>query len=180
VRQEVVIGTQLPTPPNEPSDFTNGDRLPFFSEISSDITLHESDPWNLRSSDSNAGSSVPSPPTDDPPDFYDYPASYPNDPLLLSAQRYDFPDPSNKASPTSSNEVELDTDLDHDAEWENSLNNFTVEVNEARPSDWDEVSNHASPSYSQSSDSDPFNDANVQKDDPKTMDTKHETSQKTT
>ncbi|KAF9482583.1 cysteine proteinase [Pholiota conissans] len=176
VRKEVVISTQLPTPPNESSDFASSDRLPFFTDTPSGITLHESDSWNLRSNDSNAGSSVPSPPTDDPPEFDDYANSYNNDPLILSSQRYDFPDPSNKASPTSSNEVELDTELDQEVDWESSLNNFSVGVTEVRTSDWDEVSNRASPSYSQSSDSDPFNDANNQKEDSKITNMNHEFS----
>ena len=170
---EVMVTTHLPTPPNEPTDFL-GDGLPFSTDISSDNRLEESNQWHLRSSGSNAGSSVPSPPTDDPPDFDDYrgdTVAYQSDPLVISTQRYDFPDPSNKASPTSSNEVEVDTDLDHDTEWESSLNNFSVGVTEVKSSDdWDEVSNHASPSYSESSDSDPFSNTNIQKDDK--MDTK--------
>ncbi|KDR80672.1 hypothetical protein GALMADRAFT_241045 [Galerina marginata CBS 339.88] len=179
----VIIDTQLPTPPNDTADFTNTDRLPFFSELSSDLRLRNSDSWNLRSSGSNGGSSVPSPPTDDPPDFEDYrndPLVSYNDPLVLSAQRYDFPDPSSKASPSSSNEadIDLDTDLDHE-DWDSPMNKFRVGVREVssgsgRSPEWDPVSIRASPSYSESSDLDPFSDANMQKlGDDEVMDRKH-------
>ncbi|KAF8966337.1 hypothetical protein BDZ97DRAFT_1809088 [Flammula alnicola] len=175
---KVTIGTQLPTPPNEPSDLINGDGHAFFSEVSTSLSrLRNNDPWNLRSS----GSNIPSPPADDPPDFDDSQAlPYHNDPLLLSTQRYDFPDPASKASPTSSNEADadLDTDLDQDPEWKTSLNNFSVGVTEV--GDWDAVSNQASPSYSEVSDLDPFSDTNMQKlGDDEAMDTNNDAHEKT-
>ena len=53
--------------------------------------------WKLRSADSNAGSSLPSPPVDDPINTQ----GYPHDALLRATQRYDLYS-SNKASPTPS------------------------------------------------------------------------------
>jgi len=178
---DVTIDTQLPTPPNEKADYPSNDP-PFFSMLSSlpsDLTGRRDDRWKLRSGGSNAGSSVPSPPnTDDPPDFDEYQpemlGSY-SGPLNVSTQSYDFPDPSGKPSPTSSNEADadIDTDLDQDTEWASiARTDFTIEVNEvhfgrdrgsSHDVEWeDAVSNEASPSYSEFSDSDPFNDTNVQ------------------
>jgi ubiquitin carboxyl-terminal hydrolase 4/11/15 len=170
---DVTIDTQLPTPPNEKADYTSNGG-PFLS----DPTGRRDDRWTLRSGESNAGSSVPSPPnTDDHLDFDDYQPEifgpY-NDPLSISTQRYDFPEASGKASPTSSNEADadIDTDLDRDAEWASTVRtDFTVEVDEVHfgrgrgrthGTEWeDAVSNGASPSYSELSDSDPFSDTNV-------------------
>lgn len=169
----VTIDTQLPTPPNETDGFTNSDRLPFFSELSSDLKSRNTDRWNLRSSESNGGSSVPSPPTDDPPDFEDFQnesLSYNSDPLIISTQRFDYPDPSNKASPTSSNEADVDVDTDLDAEdpdWDTNVEKYSVNVKAVPAGDgtlrWESMSNRASPSYSDFSDLDPFTDANTQK-----------------
>jgi len=176
---DVTIDTHLPTPPNEKADYPSNNQ-PYFSmlsSLSSDLTGRPDDSWNMRSGGSNAGSSVPSPAnTDDPPDFDEYQpdifGSY-NDRIHVPQRRYDFPDPTGKASPTSSNEADadIDTDLDQDTEWA-SQTNFTIIANEIRfglgrgrshDTGWeDAVSHEASPSYSELSDSDPFSDTNVQ------------------
>uniref|UniRef100_A0A8H8CI78 ubiquitinyl hydrolase 1 n=1 Tax=Psilocybe cubensis TaxID=181762 RepID=A0A8H8CI78_PSICU len=166
---QVHVSTQLPTPPLE----GNGGSTSFFSEFSStDLMLRNTDQWNLRSNESNGGSSVPSPPTDDPPDFDDYQIesmSYNNDPLVVSTSRYEFPDPNNKASPTSSNEadVDVDTDLDQDdqdwdpsiekldsdadADWDDNVQTFTENSKTVTSDDgtlrWESSSNKPPPSY---------------------------------
>lgn len=155
----VTIDTQLPTPPNESSSYFDG---PLRS-------LNTHDRWKMRSDGSNPGSSVPSPPADDPPDF-DESQSDPlvsdhSDPTYLSTQRFDFPDPSQKASPTSSTEADPDRDslreLDDEA-WDSSRPfSFRDRSSEER----DVVSTMASPSYSELSDIDPYSDSNVQKPD---------------
>ncbi|KAJ3515187.1 hypothetical protein NLJ89_g1915 [Agrocybe chaxingu] len=186
----VSIDTQLPTPPNEPDDYAHNDRSTFFPEHSLGSRSLDTDPWTLRSGGSNAGSSVPSPPTDDPPDFEEFQpeslVSYPFDALDISTQRYDFPDPSNKASPTSSNEaeVDLDTDLEQDdPEWETTMGTYDVGVREVYrrdgSPDWDVVSNQATQSYSDISDVNPFSDSNVQELADEDMDTQNNAHQKT-
>jgi len=176
---DVNIDTHLPTPPNEKADYPSNN-LPYFSmlsSLSSDLTGRPDGSWNMRSGGSNADSSAPSPPnTDDPPDFDEYQpdifGSYSD--RINIPQRYDFPDPTGKASPTSSNEADadIDTDLDQDTEWASVTTNFTIRANEllfgrgrgrSHDTGWeDAVSHEASPSYSELSDSDPFSDANVQ------------------
>ena len=107
---------------------------------------------------SNAGSSLPSPPADDPIDSQDFA----NDALLRATQRYDLYT-SNKASPTSSNEADADLDevlLD----WGSSPDHFEDEVKDNRSPDWDTVSTLASSSYSDFSDiNNTFSDVNTQK-----------------
>jgi hypothetical protein len=74
--------------------------------------------WNLRPI-SNAGSSISSPPADDP-DYDESPYPY-----NLLRQLCDFTDTALKASPTSSTEADadLDTDLDpYDTEWDQPPN----------------------------------------------------------
>lgn len=73
-------------------------------------TIHDGSAWNLRTRGSNAGSSVSSPPADDP-DYDEFPH-----PHNLPHQYYEFIGTALKASPTSSNEADLDTDLD--TEWD--------------------------------------------------------------
>lgn len=75
-------------------------------------------------SDVSNDDSSHSSPRDDPPDF--------EDPLLLSAQRFDsqrfdFPDPSHRVSPTSSNEAEADIDSIVE-DWKNDDSQFAVDV----------------------------------------------------
>lgn len=185
---QVVVGTQLPTPPNE----ADGDRVPFFSDPSSDIKSRNTDQWNLRSNESNGGSSVHSPPTDDPPDFEDFQnesLSYNSDPLTISTSRYEFPDPNNKASPTSSNEADVDVDTDLDAEdqdwdpsieklepeedWDDNIEKFAVNVKTVISDDgtlrWASSSNRPSPSHSDFSDLDSFTDAILRNNDDNAM-----------
>lgn len=159
---------QLPTPPNESTGSAIQERglLPF------DPSMRKVEPpqdprWYLRSNGSNTASSMPSPP-DDPPDFEESQSdtliAESVDPLLLSSQRFDFPDPSNKGSPTSSNEAEIDLDSDHE-----EARPYSVGVWEAsgdNSPDWDGLSGGiGSPSSSSISDMNPFSDANVQKSD---------------
>lgn len=156
----VTIDTQLPTPPNESSSYFDG---PLTSS-------NTHDRWKLRSDGSNPGSSVPSPPADDPPDF-DESQSDPlvsdhSDPLYLPSQRFDFPDPS-KASPTSSTEADPDRDSPRELDdevWDQSRPFSFRDGSSER----DVVSTMASPSYSELSDIDPYSDANVQKPDENT------------
>lgn len=205
----VTIDTQLPTPPNEETDYAPvGLRLPSIADIpsGSDLGLMHDDPWNIRSSGagSTAGSSIPSPPTafdDPPPDFDDYPYSNGNsEAFIISNQSYDFPDPSNKASPTSSNEVELDTDLDIDETEEEEGWNSSFERLDTFITDdpglpegmkvqkitgtWSPVSDKASPRRSHHDsfldDSDPFSDSNVQKDEVQTATKTEDTTTATT
>lgn len=73
--------------------------------------------WHLRSSRSNTETSIPSPPAEDLPDYDDYSSlgsgSYAMD---LLCRHFAFPDPTQKASPTSSTEADadIDTDIDQD------------------------------------------------------------------
>lgn len=127
----------------------------------------DQDHWNLRSAGSNAGSSLPSPPTDDPPDFEESQPSYSHDALLRATQRYEFPYASNKASPTSSNEADADEDEEVLLDWGSSPDRFDDEVRDVLPdnrSEWDAVSTLASSSYSDFSDvNNQFSDVNTQK-----------------
>jgi ubiquitin carboxyl-terminal hydrolase 4/11 len=145
---------------------------PFLSQLHSVVNQEQ---WNLRSTGSNAGSSLPSPPADDPIDFDDS-QPYPHD--LRATQRYDFPYTSSKASPTSSNEADADIDevlLD----WGPSPDRFDDEVREVLPDnqspDWDAVSTLASSSYSDFSDiNNRFSDVNTQKVEDTTIKPLHE------
>jgi len=98
------------------------------NELTSRTQLLEgTDAWHLRSAGSNAGSSVPSPPGEDPSDFDEY-SSYPAELLHRS---YDLRGPAHKVSPTSSTAADADVDTDHDAEWDPMP---SLEVGDGRPS----------------------------------------------
>lgn len=173
----VAIDTQLPTPPNEPtSNYMSTSIAPFFSHPHSEVD-HEQ--WNLRSAGSNAGSSLPSPPADDPPDFEESQPSYSHDALYRATQRYDFPYPSSKASPTSSNEADADIDEEVLLDWGSSADQFDDEVGDALPDnrspEWDAGSTLASSSYSDHSDlNNPFGDVKTQKSEETTLKPIHE------
>ncbi|KAF5383617.1 hypothetical protein D9615_003721 [Tricholomella constricta] len=161
VDDNMTIDTQLPTPPNEDSGYRTGLTLPPSSQPL------PGDPWTLRSHGSNTGSSVASPSPDNLPGLDEIPShdhfTSTLDPLLISSQRFDFPDPG-KASPTSSNEVEIDSEAeDHD--WEEATSAFEVGVNEVVPGNSpDSQSRKGSPSSSSSiSDINPFSDASMQR-----------------
>ena len=167
----MTIDTQLPTPPNEPtSNRMSTSVAPHFTHLHSEINQEQ---WNLRSAGSNAGSSLPSPPADDPTDAQDYS----HDALLPAIQGYDLY-VSNKASPTSSNEADADTDevlLD----WGSSPDHFEDEVKDVLPEnrspDWDTVSTLASSSYSDFSDiNNAFSDVNARKIEDITLKPIHE------
>lgn len=162
----MTIDTQLPTPPSEDSGYMTG-----LIALPSTQTL-PGDPWSLRSHNSNAGSSAASSSLDELPGFEESQThdlfSDRRDPLLISSERFDFPDPSGKASPTSSNEAEADPDTDlDDVDSEDGVSNG-VEVNEVEVlpgnSPVEGRSGIGSPSSSTSDDS-PFNDVNSQKRD---------------
>lgn len=161
----MTIDAQLPTPPNErTTDHMSTSTTPhFYSRLHSEV-----EQWNFRSAGSNAGSSLPSPPTDDPPDFEESQPSHSHDALLRATQRYDFPYSLNKASPTSSNEADADMDEEVILDWGSSPDRFDDEVKDVLPDnrspEWDAVSTLASSSYSDFSDvNNPFSDANTQK-----------------
>ena len=166
----MTIDTHLPTPPNEPtSNHMSTSIAPIFSHLHSEVDQEQ---WNLRSAGSNAGSSLPSPPADDPIDSQAY-----SQDALHSTQHYDFY-PSSKASPTSSNEADADIDevlLD----WGSSPDHFEDEVKEVLPDnrspDWDTVSTLASSSYSDFSDiNNAFSNVHTQKIEDTTLKPLHE------
>jgi len=164
----VTIDTHLPTPPNEPTS------NPMSTSIAPHFPLHSEevnqDQWNLRS---NAGSSLPSPPADDPIDAQDY--SH-DDALLRATQRYDLY-AANKASPTSSNEADADLD-EVILDWGSSPDHFEDEVKDVLPNrspDWDTVSTLASSSYSDFSDiNNASSDVNTRKIEDTTLKPLHE------
>jgi ubiquitin carboxyl-terminal hydrolase 4/11/15 len=171
----VSIDTHLPTPPNEPtSNRMSTSIAPFFPHLHSEVNLEEQ--WNLRSAGSNAGSSLPSPPADDPIDSQ----AYSHDALIRATHRYDFYS-SSKASPTSSNEADADID-EVLMDWGSSPDhNFEDEVRDVLPDtdnrspDWDTVSTLASSSYSDFSDiNNAFSDVHTRKIDDTTLKPLHE------
>lgn len=113
----------MPTPPNEPTQFEIGSSNKVQSELPSHVehlrSTDDDGAWHLRPLRSNAESSVPSPPAEDLPDYDDYhPISPGSFAIDLLRQRFSFPDPAQKASPTSSNEAEADADIDTDIDQE--------------------------------------------------------------
>ncbi|KAG5725448.1 Ubiquitin carboxyl-terminal hydrolase 4 [Termitomyces sp. T112] len=151
--------TQLPTPPNEDNGYLNTLSLPAPQPLSSD-------PWSLRSQGSNSSVASPSPdhlPLLEESQGQDH-ISGTLDPLLFSEERYDFPDPSAKASPTSSNEVEIDSE-DLDEDWVGNTPSIKVGVKEVVPgsSPDSRLGLGSSSSSSSISDIDSFDDANIQK-----------------
>lgn len=125
--------TQLPTPPYDgESSFDDGrvthtlrssnNMLPLVagkSASSYDLSRR----WPTPQSDARSSpNSSPLPPDEmDPPSFED--AQFDDviasslSPLGLSTQQFDFPDPSSRSSPTSSNEAEPDLDRDQE-DWQ--------------------------------------------------------------
>ncbi|KAF9460519.1 hypothetical protein BDZ94DRAFT_1265773 [Collybia nuda] len=159
-KDHVTIDTQLPTPPNEDESGFSGSGLAKLAVINQSPGLQLDDPWVPRYT---SGSSAPTPPHNDPPGFDESQTDElvvdHQDPLSLSSHHYDFPDPSGKTSPSSSNEAEVDSD---DAGW-GAGRSFSIGVDDASQSnspDWQ--SGMASPTSS-FSDNNPFSDANVQK-----------------
>ncbi|KAG6900323.1 hypothetical protein C0993_012520 [Termitomyces sp. T159_Od127] len=154
---KMTIETQLPTPPNEDSGCMTALPLPEPEPLSAD-------PWSLRSQGST--SSVASPSPDHLPSFEEtQDQSFETlDPLLLSSERFDFPDPSTKASPTSSNEVEIDSE-DLYEDWEGNTPSVEVGVKEVIPGNSPDarVGLGSSSSMSSFSDIESFSDANMQK-----------------
>ncbi len=137
-----MVETQLPTPPNEPTQFGIGSSSKVQPELPSHVkhlqSTENDGAWHLRSSRSNAESSVPSPPAEDLPDYDDYDSLSPGSFAIdILRQRFSFPDPAQKASPTSSNEAEADADIDtdidqDDRDWEEMPN---LDVGGGLPSD---------------------------------------------
>lgn len=96
--------TQLQTP-SSGSDHQN-----LIDYATSLPTIQNGSTWKLRSIDSNAASSISSPPADDP----NYELSYPQG---LLPQNCDYLHTDHKASPTSSNEADADPEDPFDTEW---------------------------------------------------------------
>lgn len=92
------------------------------------------------------------------------------DPLLIASHRFDFPDPSFQASPTSSNEAEPDLDrLDDSSDWEHPQGLFDSPQN--HPTAYKSFSFGPVPSPdSSNSEANSFADTNMQKEN-KEMDT---------
>ncbi|EGN96654.1 hypothetical protein SERLA73DRAFT_111301 [Serpula lacrymans var. lacrymans S7.3] len=110
----VQMDNRLPTPPSESGP----------SSKESPLRLSNSG-WLTPQSKSKSSPSSSPPPLDDiePPTFeesgYDDILQTSLDPLSVASHQFDFPDPSYKTSPTSSNEAELDEDDeddDHDSD----------------------------------------------------------------
>ncbi|THH21501.1 hypothetical protein EW146_g63 [Bondarzewia mesenterica] len=115
--------SQLPTPPNEPVRSRYPDEQ-VLNSVLQDFTQRTAAlqpyPGHWPMSQSGLSSLTTTPP---PLEEGDYLPSFENakyddiidsalDPLALSTRQFDFPDPSSKASPTSSIEAELDSDDD--------------------------------------------------------------------
>jgi len=120
---DIAIDTQLPTPPNESSQssYLNSGT----SRLAALVPVPARDVW--PTSHSNAKSSPASTPPaledSELPDFensqLDEVIQTSLDPLQIASHHYDFPDPSSKASPTSSIEAEPDFDHDHnESNWD--------------------------------------------------------------
>jgi ubiquitin carboxyl-terminal hydrolase 4/11 len=81
------------------------------------------------------------------------------DPLQIASHHYDFPDPSSKASPTSSIEAEPDFDHDHnESNWD--LPGAIFDEIQTFDNDWE----HGQYSDSGSSNANPFADPTAQED----------------
>ena len=103
---------QLPTPPSE-SDATQHYEKRQTPIDSSDLITE----WTALPSGTSSVSTTPPPLDEFPPSFERSQFDVilmdgTEDPLDAASHRFDFPDPSSKASPTSSNEAELDSDDD--------------------------------------------------------------------
>lgn len=133
---------QLPTPPDEPYDKAR-------SVVGGLIER-----W------SETGSHGPS--ASDPPDFEeaqsDLPVSDSYDDILPYAHSYTLPDRYRKSSPTSSNEAEVDPDLDRD-DWDpNFTDSFSLDHDNDIDVNWVTSSAQDSPSLSEPSAGSPLED----------------------
>lgn len=151
--------TQLPTPPNE--------------TVAPTLVLPQKPlnaGWLTPQSHGKSSPSSSPPPLDDAdlPNFEDSQndrliSEGPLDSLLMGEQSFDFPEPSFKASPTSSNEVEVDDDPDEELrrQFDDSPTSSTNPM-------WREIGHSISLPSPVDSDSDlnPFSDSNSQKNDP--------------
>ena len=191
----VVDPPQLPTPPDDGDDddtFLMGGvrRLGALQPLTNDT-------WNIPQHVSNARASLPSPSPDDPPDFEDSQShelildmsddndndndndSANIDPLFLSSNRFDIPDPNaldedddvddrryGNVSPSSSLEAEADDEEDWDVMRSfDGRNSRGVEISPSGSPSWQSVSASGvgSPSESSGDDLGFFGDSNVQK-----------------
>jgi ubiquitin carboxyl-terminal hydrolase 4/11/15 len=157
--EPIVIDARLPTPPNENSYMVDEmSNLAVVVGRSVEASKPSGvDDWPTpRSNLSNVGSPESSPPLLEEIELSNfdesqYEDSTSLDPYMISSQQFNFPDPSSKASPTSSDEVEPDIDLD------------SVSPTQHR------TSFPVSPTWSRrgsnASDVNPFSNSNLQKDD---------------
>ncbi|GBE86464.1 cysteine proteinase [Sparassis crispa] len=123
--------SQLPTPPDEPIVKSAFESQPQFASLkraaterftSLPIRRQYEDGWPTPQSDSRSSPDSSPPPLDDgdpPPSFEESQSPTSLDALALSAHQLDYPDPSSRGSPTSSNEAEPDLELELGQENEN-------------------------------------------------------------
>jgi ubiquitin carboxyl-terminal hydrolase 4/11/15 len=145
------VDTQLPTPPNET-----------VAPTSVSPQKQQTNGWRTPPSHNRSTPSSSPPPLDELPNFEEsqhdqlLPGTGLNSLLMVDEQTFSFPS-SFKASPTSSNEVEVDDDTA-------DLGGF--EANPIQPLDgvWEKLYSSSSPSPIDS-DFNPFSDANSQKNE---------------
>lgn len=119
--------------------------------------------WPTPRSNGKSSPASSPPPLDenDPPSFedsqFDDIVQTTLDPLVIASHQFDFPDPSSRASPTSSNEAEPDIDDEADSESPTVWFPNGHTLSPAFP--WESRRRPASPE----SDTNPFDDANEQK-----------------
>ncbi|KAH7927348.1 cysteine proteinase [Leucogyrophana mollusca] len=153
---------QLPTPPSEST-------TPAFVMLQPSADVG----WPSPQSNSRSSPASSPPPLDDgdPPSFedskYDDAINPSNlDPLSLASHRFDFPDPSWKASPTSSNEAEPDCDdapspSCSPSQVDSRSGSFGTRLR--RAASWTDESGMLPSPAGSDSDLNPFSDANTEK-----------------
>ena len=163
---DIAIDTQLPTPPNESnhSSYLNSgtSRLAALVPLPAN-TARDSWPTPRSDSKSSPASTPPALEDSELPDFensqLDEVIQTSLDPLQIASHHYDFPDPSSKASPTSSIEAEPDFDHDHnESNWD--LPGAIFDEIQTFDNDWE----HGQYSDSGSSNANPFADPTAQQD----------------
>ncbi|KAH7914594.1 hypothetical protein BJ138DRAFT_346574 [Hygrophoropsis aurantiaca] len=149
------IDNQLPTPPSESA-------TPGFTMLPQSASIG----WRTPPSSSRSSPTSSPPPLledGDPPSFEDskfddviQPSNL--DPLFIASQQFDFPDPSWKGSPTSSNEAEPDYD-----DILSSSRSNTYGSRLRRAASWTDESGMLPSPAGSDADLNPFSDMNVEK-----------------
>lgn len=155
-------GVQLPTPPSDNESPFNVQLRPVakasrFVNASGTWDGQKHAGWDTTSSKSLSSSSSSPPPLDDaePPSFEasmaDEVLQSSLDPLQISAQQFDFPDPSSSHDSPSSMQAELDRDTDLDgielspANWDPHSHSLkTIQLDEVSPPPTDDVNDYSS------------------------------------